>query len=83
MNNLFEQISNISKASAYDILVKQVQELKDEKDALQKLNDKMAAELYETICDLRGLSAQGRLTETGKRRLADSVKIYETYQATK
>jgi hypothetical protein len=41
MDNLFEQIANISKAGAYDILVEQVGELKKEnaklREALQGL----------------------------------------------
>jgi len=35
MDNLFEQMANITKAHGYDILSKQVGELKSERDALE------------------------------------------------
>ncbi len=35
MENLFEQVANISKAGAYDILVEQVKELKEENEKLK------------------------------------------------
>ena len=35
MDNLFEQMANISKASAYDILLNQVKELKEENKRLK------------------------------------------------
>lgn len=36
-DNLFEQVSNISKAGAYDILAQQVKELKAEKESLKEV----------------------------------------------
>ena len=36
-DNLFEQLSNINKAGAYDILAEQVKELKAEKESLKEV----------------------------------------------
>lgn len=45
MENLFEQLTNISKASAYDIVVKQVEELKEENKQLNILVDDLRVKL--------------------------------------
>lgn len=55
----------------------QYQQLQDENKALKGLIKRQNAELWETICDLRGLKAQDRLNEQGIKRLADCVKLYE------
>lgn len=46
-NNLFEQMANISKASAYDIIVKQRNELLEENAKLKEQNRIMKEALQE------------------------------------
>jgi hypothetical protein len=45
MDNLFEQIVNITKASAYDILVEQVKELKADNETLKQVIKDLIGEL--------------------------------------
>lgn len=82
-DNLFEQIANISKANAYDIVSKHAQELKEENERLREDNKcmmmaihAMRVELWETICSLNALSAQGRLNENGENRREFCKTLY-------
>lgn len=47
-DNLFEQMANISKAHAYDIVSKQAQELKEENDRLKRVNKELL-EMVKTL----------------------------------
>ena len=49
MDGLFEQMANISKAHAYDIVSKQVQELKAENEALRQSNSELKIVISELI----------------------------------
>ena len=55
MDNLFEQLTNISKAHGYDILSQQVKELKEENEIMKNLladihtDDKINAILPATL----------------------------------
>ena len=60
MENLFEQMTNITKAHGYDILSKQVGELKSEKDALEA----QVKELKEALITIKSVLSDWN--DTGK-----------------
>lgn len=61
MDNLFEQMANISKASAYDIVSKQVHELKEENESLKQR--------------ITQWDAKATQSETQNIKMANDVKI--------
>lgn len=62
MDNLLEQITNISKAHAYDILVDQVKELKEEKTILVDALRRIKA-TYDNEEDLAGVISKEALSK--------------------
>lgn len=65
-DNLFEQMANISKAHAFDIVSKQAQELKEENDRLKA----MERGFYMSIC---------RAYNAGKQNMSDCLESKDNF----
>ena len=81
MENLFEQMTNITKAHGYDILSKQVGELKSERDALEAKVKELKNALS-NFTDSVDIIVQG-LEDGEKRNTYLSIQNSLTYKTAK
>lgn len=73
-NNIFEQMANISKAGAYDIIVKQRNELLDETAKLKEQNKVLKEALTDMIL-LHDTAEERNLTEKYKNKVKEAKKL--------
>ncbi len=77
MNNVFEQITNISKAHAYDIISQQVIELKDENIKLRERVKFLEELINEYTLKMKANLSGGKVDVFLKDQLSDTEKEIE------